>query len=867
MADTTVTLTDEQTQEIAQEAAQIIMRKAKPVSSIDEIIMQRAKSVASFEEINELPDDGVTIPVIQSDGTAKTVNTSLLIGSFATVARTGSYNDLADKPSIPTDNKDLTNGSGYQTAGEVSTTVNTAVLAAIGKLHKVATSGSYADLSDTPTIPSKVSELSNDAGYVLTTDSRLSDARNAKDVYAWAKASTKPAYTASEVGAYSKSEIDTKLNAKADAFTVDTALSESSTNPVQNKVVNAALSGKSDTGHTHSVIVNGTTYTIPKTGGTAINLGTYLTSHQNIYALTVQGNGTTIGTYTPNSAAKTINITPASIGAAALSQVTTYGYVFKNLQTFAYAPTNGNVYVTLTADMGYVNIPVTVDICVEGSNTAGHLILRSDGFARGSWIAETTTYNEINITGLYLAGFSTKLTIVLKVKEQNAACNITIRSSFTFSISTSSTTSVSSFIEIGSGMVILRSKSLYKENTKYALVTDNVASATKLQNARTINGTSFDGSANITTAQWGTARNISIQDASGANTGTAVSVNGSADLTLKLPATIAASITGNASSATKLSTARTIWGQSFDGMGNVQGNMTGVGNITASGEIKTTSANALRLTYGSYGTIFRQDENYFYMLLTNKDDQNGSFNSLRPFAIGLADGTLTLGTPVVMGSTAAAYILSVTTAATVKQSVVTRGIELNTDATSYAAGDGGYIDFHFGGSTADYTSRIIELSSGVLSVTGGLSINDKLSVAGVAQFTGEITATTLKAATLYENGTALSSKYAPNSAATASKLGLVKVGSNLLIDSNGVLSVNDTINVSVTTSVNDVTINIDDLSDGEVADTIPAATTSKAGVMTAADKSKLDGLTAPTKETWTFTLENGSTVTKTVRLG
>jgi hypothetical protein len=42
---------------------------------------------------------------------------------------------------------------------------------------------------------------------------------------------------------------------------------------------------------------------------------------------------------------------------------------------------------------------------------------------------------------------------------------------------------------------------------------------------------------------------------------------------------------GNASSATKLMTARTIWGQSFNGTANVSGNMTGVGNITMSGNI------------------------------------------------------------------------------------------------------------------------------------------------------------------------------------------------------------------------------------------------------------------------------------------
>jgi len=39
-------------------------------------------------------------------------------------------------------------------------------------------------------------------------------------------------------------------------------------------------------------------------------------------------------------------------------------------------------------------------------------------------------------------------------------------------------------------------------------ISGNAATATTLQNARTINGTSFNGSANITTANWGTARTI-----------------------------------------------------------------------------------------------------------------------------------------------------------------------------------------------------------------------------------------------------------------------------------------------------------------------------------------------------------------------
>lgn len=59
-------------------------------------------------------------------------------------------------------------------------------------------------------------------------------------------------------------------------------------------------------------------------------------------------------------------------------------------------------------------------------------------------------------------------------------------------------------------------------------ITGNAATATKLQTARTINGTSFDGSANITTAYWGATRTITL---SGAVTGSA-SVNGSQNVTI-----------------------------------------------------------------------------------------------------------------------------------------------------------------------------------------------------------------------------------------------------------------------------------------------------------------------------------------------
>lgn len=84
------------------------------------------------------------------------------------------------------------------------------------------------------------------------------------------------------------------------------------------------------------------------------------------------------------------------------------------------------------------------------------------------------------------------------------------------------------------------------QNTIYA------GSASQLTTTRTINGTSFNGTANITTAFWGAARSITIKDADKTNAGTATTVNGSTNYELLLPSTIKATLTGNASTATAL---------------------------------------------------------------------------------------------------------------------------------------------------------------------------------------------------------------------------------------------------------------------------------------------------------------------------
>lgn len=91
---------------------------------------------------------------------------------------------------------------------------------------------------------------------------------------------------------------------------------------------------------------------------------------------------------------------------------------------------------------------------------------------------------------------------------------------------------------------------------------DNAVSATKLETARLINGTAFDGTLDITTINWGTARNITIGSTSKA-------VNGSVDVSWSLAEIGALGESANAVSATKLQTARTINGTSFNGTANI----------------------------------------------------------------------------------------------------------------------------------------------------------------------------------------------------------------------------------------------------------------------------------------------------------
>lgn len=313
----------------------------------------------------------------------------------------------------------------------------------------------------------------------------------------------------------------------------------------------------------------------------------------NYPSTTITGTGNVLTNATYDNSTRVLTLTKGNIATTAnhlerYAQITSTA--IDTVSTFTASKTsvweaNGTAYGTTGANDTVLNI---------GSAANRLFQLRAaynsdDFYFRGVGASSFRTWYKILHEGNYASALDSKY---LKLSGGTLTGTLYCSDIISYRLNISSTSTFSGKATFNGGL----------SGTLTGSLSGNATTATTLQTSRTINGTSFNGSANITTSYWGTTRTFYINDPSGAHYNS-YSVNGSGNVDMYLPSTMtgfssitsttfSGSLSGNASSAstaTKLTTARTIWGQSFNGTANVSGAMTGVTSITATGLIRTSN--------------------------------------------------------------------------------------------------------------------------------------------------------------------------------------------------------------------------------------------------------------------------------------
>ena len=302
--------------------------------------------------------------------------------------------------------------------------------------------------------------------------------------------------------------------------------------------VDSLLSGKSANSHTHSVKINGVTKTIAATGGTAVDLGTYLTSHQSL------------ADYAKKSEIPT-----------KVSQLTNdIGYITSS-GSCAYATSAGNADTVDGVHVTWAGV----------LTSTSHLVAwESDGSALRDINPDNVTVgNSDKLDGIHANGLLTALS------NSDKGISITVGGT-TKSISNISVNYASSAGNAdtvdgyhASHLLVKRGRlGAYNIDKETTFGTRDIQpeSEVTISGKRPFNGWgtllvigSIDGASNHQLAFTGDNRMfIRCAYATSNNYNT------------KDWATVALT-SDNVASATKLQTARTIWGQSFDGTGYVNG--------------------------------------------------------------------------------------------------------------------------------------------------------------------------------------------------------------------------------------------------------------------------------------------------------
>lgn len=504
------------------------------------------------------------------------------VNKIEVIQRNGSALAITNKTvniSVPTKTSDLTNNSNFISDSNYVHTDNNftdtllsklngiASGAQVNKIESIKLNGVNQTISSKSVnlvidIPTKTSDLTNDSNFIVDANYTHTD-NNFTDALLTKLNGIATGAQANKIETIAVNGTNQTITNKRVNITVPTAVSDlendvgfiTSSGSITGNAATATTATKANQLTTARTIngtaFNGTANITTANWGTARNISIASSDGSGVGAATSINGSTNYTLKLPSTIKATLSGNASSATQTKVSQTspttaTSYRLVFTN------ATATGN------ADLRIDNADLQVTI-LEGTTSAQgyEMIVLGNGTASG------TNGNKYGQLRLYSSntGYDN-----IKSASHTGALTHTLPSSSGTLLNSANYTSYT-VTKTGSGASGTWEISI-SGNAATATKATTATTATKanqLTTSRTINGTSFNGTANIVTSYWGTARNITIQDNSAAHSGPATSVNGSANVNLKLPATITASLSGNASSATKLQTARKINGVAFDG--------------------------------------------------------------------------------------------------------------------------------------------------------------------------------------------------------------------------------------------------------------------------------------------------------------
>lgn len=357
--------------------------------------------------------------------------------------------------------------------------------------------------------------------------------------------------------------------------------------------VDTFLSGKSATSHTHSVKINGVTKTIAATGGTAVDLGTYLTSHQSLNGYATQSWVKSQGYLTSHQDVSILNmandryysnnaygINMRNSDIIGVNSVYTQDLSDSPTEAILFCRSNGN-YDGIRAANGVLyfsnNVVRTTskydaeyEVYHKGNLTKLSQLTNDKNFVTGSVSGQTITINGVSTTwqntwrGITDSYSGTSTGTSLSQKGANSLYNA-LHNGYASSAGNADTVDGyhASHLLVKRGR--LGAYNIDKETT-FGTRDIQPESEVTISGKRPFNGWgtllvigSIDGASNHQLAFTGDNR-MFIRCAYGTSN----------NYNTKDWATVALT-SDNVASATKLAAARTIWGQSFDGTGNVNG--------------------------------------------------------------------------------------------------------------------------------------------------------------------------------------------------------------------------------------------------------------------------------------------------------